>query len=65
MSFLIANAFAFQKYCCRIEVLAFRAMKKFLHTIWPPMMIAVGLGLTAAWTGFLGYQLAHAALSIL
>jgi hypothetical protein len=28
-----------------------------LHRMWPPAMIAFGLGLTAAWTGLLGYGL--------
>jgi hypothetical protein len=30
--------------------------------IWPPMIIAVGLSLTVAWVGFIGYELAYAIL---
>jgi hypothetical protein len=27
------------------------------HQFWPPVVVACGLGLTAAWTGLLGYGL--------
>ena len=26
------------------------------HRVWPPAFIACGLGLTAAWVSFLGYE---------
>ena len=35
-------------------------MWKFLQKIWPPVMIAVGLSLTAVWIGLFGYGLAYA-----
>jgi len=33
------------------------AAQPFFHRIWPPAIIALGLGLTAAWISFLGYGL--------
>ena len=33
------------------------AAQPLLHRIWPPAIIALGLELTIAWTGFLGYEL--------
>jgi hypothetical protein len=33
------------------------AAQPLFHRIWPPAIIALGLGLTAAWTCLLGYEL--------
>ena len=33
------------------------AAKLLFHRIWPPAIIALGLGLTAAWICLLGYEL--------
>jgi hypothetical protein len=33
------------------------AAQPLFHRIWPPAIIALGLGLTAAWTCLLGYGL--------
>ena len=38
-------------------VLAPATADQLIHRIWPPAMIALGLGLTAAWIGLLGYGL--------
>ncbi len=37
------------------SLVATRSESRF-HRIWPPVFIVCGLGLTAAWVSFLGYE---------